>query len=112
VHNQIARIFSTRMMPFLPPCSEEEEKGVDCIPQFKNMQECFLDHPEEYGKFVDEEDEAKDRPSIEGGTPPQDAVNSAADSSPASVPDVVAGKAPSQTPGDTPLALTENSKAS
>ena len=29
--------------------SKEEEKGSDCIEQFKAMQECFAAHPEEYG---------------------------------------------------------------
>ena len=37
--------------------STEEEKGSDCIPQFRAMQECFLEHPEEYGKFSDDDEE-------------------------------------------------------
>ncbi len=37
--------------------SEEEEKGSDCIPQFKGMQECFLKYPEEYSRFNDDDDE-------------------------------------------------------
>lgn len=36
--------------------SEEEEKGSDCIDQFRNMQECFFKYPEEYGKFTEEEE--------------------------------------------------------
>ena len=39
--------------------SQEEEKGVDCIPQFKGMQECFMKYPEEYGKFTEDEDDEK-----------------------------------------------------
>ena len=39
-------------------CSEEEEKGSDCIPQFKKMQECFQQYPELY-KDYDEDDEAE-----------------------------------------------------
>ena len=55
-------------MPF-GPCGEEfkeafscfhystaEEKGMDCIPQFRGMQECFQNHPEEYGKYADDEE--------------------------------------------------------
>lgn len=38
--------------------SEEEEKGSDCIPQFKKMQECFQQYPELY-KDYDEDDEGE-----------------------------------------------------
>ena len=41
--------------------SEEEEKGSDCIPQFRTMQECFEKYPEVYGKYADDpEDESGD----------------------------------------------------
>ena len=36
--------------------SEVEEKGSDCIPQFRAMQECFEKYPEEYGKYADSDD--------------------------------------------------------
>ncbi len=29
--------------------SEADPKGSDCIPQFRDMQECFMKHPEVYG---------------------------------------------------------------
>ena len=53
-------------------CSEAEEKGSDCIPQFRTMQECFEKHPEEYGKYADNDDdddseEAEEREG-EGGS--------------------------------------------
>lgn len=35
--------------------SEEEMKGSDCLEQFKNMQECFVKFPEEYGSLDDDE---------------------------------------------------------
>ena len=35
--------------------SEAEPKGVDCIDQFKSMQECFVKYPELYGAFDDDE---------------------------------------------------------
>lgn len=35
--------------------SEAEEKGSDCIPQFRTMQECFEKHPEVYGKYADDD---------------------------------------------------------
>ncbi|XP_068759415.1 mitochondrial intermembrane space import and assembly protein 40-B-like [Montipora capricornis] len=34
--------------------SEAEPKGSDCIPQFRDMQECFVKYPEIYGKDDDE----------------------------------------------------------
>lgn len=39
--------------------SEAEPKGTDCIPQFRDMQECFVKYPEIYGKDdeLDEEEE-------------------------------------------------------
>lgn len=40
-------------------CSEEEEKGSDCIPQFRTMQECFEKYPEVYGKYADDDDSEK-----------------------------------------------------
>lgn len=40
--------------------SEAEVQGSDCIPQFKSMQECFLQNPEEYGKFTEEEEEGEE----------------------------------------------------
>ncbi len=29
---------------------------MDCIPQFKDMQECFLNYPEVYGKYSEDDD--------------------------------------------------------
>lgn len=49
--------------------SAEEEKGVDCIPQFKAMQECFLKFPEQYRSFNDDDDD-DDESSSEQTTPP------------------------------------------
>ena len=39
--------------------SEADPKGSDCIPQFRDMQECFVKYPEMYGKDdeLDEEDD-------------------------------------------------------
>lgn len=52
--------------------SEEEEKGVDCIPQFKGMQECFFKYPEEYGKFTEDEEEGAEEKEgvVEQTAPP------------------------------------------
>ena len=30
--------------------SEQEPKGIDCIEKFKNMQDCFREHPDVYGE--------------------------------------------------------------
>jgi len=37
--------------------SESEPKGSDCLTQFKDMQECFVKHPEIYGSMDEEDDE-------------------------------------------------------
>ena len=37
--------------------SKEEPKGVDCIENFKNMQNCFRDHPDVYGSELEDDDE-------------------------------------------------------
>ncbi|KXT13742.1 hypothetical protein AC579_10086 [Pseudocercospora musae] len=39
--------------------SKEEPKGVDCIEQFKTMQNCFRDHPDVYGAELDDEEVAE-----------------------------------------------------
>ena len=57
--------------PFLSlvATSEAEEKGSDCIPQFRTMQECFEKHPEEYGKYADnDDDDSEEREEGEGGS--------------------------------------------
>lgn len=41
---------------------------MDCIPQFRAMQECFQKYPEEYGRFNDDEEEEKEgEGEAEGG---------------------------------------------
>ena len=30
--------------------SEAEPKGMDCVDRFKNMQDCFREHPDVYGE--------------------------------------------------------------
>lgn len=41
--------------------SEADPKGSDCIPQFRDMQECFVKFPQIYGKDdeFDEEDDSR-----------------------------------------------------
>jgi len=57
--------------------SEQEPKGVECIDKFKGMQDCFREHPDEYGpELTDSEDSAQDDDSR---TPP-DETNSEEDS--------------------------------
>lgn len=43
--------------------SEAEPKGSDCIPQFRDMQECFVKYPEIYGKDaeLDEEEDSMNK---------------------------------------------------
>ncbi|KAJ3173352.1 Oxidoreductase [Geranomyces variabilis] len=41
--------------------SKEEPKGSDCIDQFREMQKCFREHPEQYAaELGDDEDEEDD----------------------------------------------------
>lgn len=56
--------------------SKEEPKGVECIEQFKSMQNCFREHPEIYGSEMDEEgvdaqleDQQGDSPVSDGSQP-------------------------------------------
>jgi mitochondrial intermembrane space import and assembly protein 40 len=45
--------------------SKEEPKGVDCIENFKAMQNCFREHPDVYGSEL-EDDEAPPAEGQEG----------------------------------------------
>lgn len=44
--------------------SKEEPKGVECIEKFKNMQECFRQHPDIYGAELGEDE--SEEANIEG----------------------------------------------
>lgn len=37
--------------------SEDEPKGINCVDKFKNMQDCFRRHPEEYAEEIADDDE-------------------------------------------------------
>ena len=39
--------------------SKEEPKGLDCVEQFRAMQECFKQHPDIYGEDFDDEEQEK-----------------------------------------------------
>lgn len=45
--------------------SKEEPKGVDCIDNFKNMQNCFREHPDVYGGELDDEEEGAEGTKVE-----------------------------------------------
>ncbi|KAJ5263619.1 hypothetical protein N7478_011224 [Penicillium angulare] len=59
--------------------SEEEPKGMDCIEKFKDMQDCFRQHPDVYGAELEDDEEAGPE-----GAPPTPAPASPEQSSPAS----------------------------
>lgn len=48
--------------------SEVEPKGTDCIPQFRDMQECFVKYPEIYGKDDELDDDDEEEHSINSET--------------------------------------------
>ncbi|CAM0139060.1 putative ATP-dependent RNA helicase ucp12 [Umbelopsis sp. WA50703] len=37
--------------------SEAEPKGVDCVENFRAMQDCFRQHPDIYGNEIDDDDD-------------------------------------------------------
>ncbi|KAI9692738.1 MAG: Oxidoreductase [Bogoriella megaspora] len=47
--------------------SKEEPKGMDCIDRFKNMQDCFREHPDVYGAELADEDEEEEISAITPG---------------------------------------------
>lgn len=49
--------------------SKEEPKGVECIEHFKNMQNCFREHPEIYGSELDEDEVAGEIDAQSAGEP-------------------------------------------
>lgn len=59
--------------------SEADPKGSDCIPQFRDMQECFVKYPEIYGKDdeLDEEDSiSKEKENVKTGNRDENIVSS------------------------------------
>ncbi|CAO3615280.1 unnamed protein product [Cunninghamella blakesleeana] len=44
--------------------SDAEPKGVDCVDKFKDMQDCFRQHPDVYGDEIDDEDDEEDKEKV------------------------------------------------
>jgi intermembrane space import and assembly protein 40 len=45
--------------------SEEEPKGINCVELFKNMQDCFREHPEVYAdEIMDDDDDDVPAPAV------------------------------------------------
>lgn len=40
--------------------SEAEPKGVDCVENFRAMQDCFRQHPDIYGNEIDDDDDEEE----------------------------------------------------
>ncbi|KAI9688054.1 MAG: Oxidoreductase [Bathelium mastoideum] len=90
--------------------SKEEPKGMDCIENFKNMQDCFRQYPEVYGaELADEEDEEEEQPAqkslssgqpaLEAGAEREGAASSSQSIAPALPKDPEPPKVIEQTPG-------------
>lgn len=60
------------------PCGEEfkaafscfvystaEPKGVDCVEKFKDMQDCFREHPDVYGDEIDDDEDEEPKKDAE-----------------------------------------------
>ncbi|KAI8077768.1 P-loop containing nucleoside triphosphate hydrolase protein [Halteromyces radiatus] len=55
--------------------SEAEPKGVDCIEKFKNMQDCFREHPDIYGDEIDDDDDDEEVEAKQGEKQEESQVN-------------------------------------
>lgn len=67
--------------------SKEEPKGVDCIENFKNMQNCFREHPDMYGAELEPDEEMPPQqdqpvPGEQPGSTPAPAPAAAASTAP------------------------------
>lgn len=43
--------------------SNAEPKGVDCVDKFRDMQNCFRQHPDVYGDEIDDDDDDEEEES-------------------------------------------------
>lgn len=50
--------------------SEAEPKGVDCVEKFRNMQDCFREHPDVYAEELKDDGEDNEGEVISTETPP------------------------------------------
>ena len=55
--------------------SQEEQKGSDCIPQFRAMQSCFEKYPDEYPQEKDEIEEESSDSSLSESIPPSSSAS-------------------------------------
>lgn len=84
--------------------SETEPKGMDCMEQFKSMQVCVAEHPEEYNLDDDDPDSdpfANASPSTDEPSPQSDITSKTTSSDPSTVsqdPPIVADSTSAPTP--------------
>ncbi|KAJ5145700.1 uncharacterized protein N7515_000264 [Penicillium bovifimosum] len=83
--------------------SEEEPKGIDCIDKFKNMQDCFRQHPDVYGAELEDDDEPQ------SDAPQSDAPQSDAPQSDAPQTDAPKTDAPASSEDQVPATLLDAS---
>jgi hypothetical protein len=43
--------------------SKEEPKGADCVELFRDMQDCFKQHPDIYGQELSSDGDSESKPS-------------------------------------------------
>merc|ERR1711939_173152 len=77
--------------------STEETKGMDCVQQFMAMQQCFTEHPDVYGQYL-QAFEGDDEEDDEAAAPMKEDSQAAAPVSPASPAEGQAPSTPSAAP--------------
>jgi len=83
--------------------SEQEPKGIDCVEKFKNMQDCFREHPDVYGEEIADDDDDVPELSMEGKT----SLDEPPESSSPQTPPSPSSHSPSS---DKPAPLTDDTR--
>jgi intermembrane space import and assembly protein 40 len=78
-HGPCGEEFKTAFSCFV--FSEAEPKGIDCVENFKAMQDCFRKHPEHYKDEIEDDDEFENQERSAGGDmAPADSLSTSDDS--------------------------------
>ena len=88
--------------------SKEDPKGMECIPNFKNMQDCFREHPEIYGAELEQDEEGE----LGGGEGDEDvSVGAGAGAEGEALPAAATKAAGAERPASANQALPDSSSA-
>lgn len=70
-HGPCGEEFKTAFSCFV--FSEAEPKGIDCVDNFKAMQDCFRKHPEHYKDEIEDDEDFEQQEAASSGSPRDDA---------------------------------------